>query len=689
MDDRNKQYSRIHNIVLIFITVACIGAVVESITLNWEFWVPPLIILGTVVCWTFHLGQYRQRVFRENFYLFFCMLVAFYHGVHATSLFDLVVISAVLMVTVALLARREFLILLLGEYFLLLLMQLFMIFREHSLEFDPLTISRLLLHVVVELCIYRALNEVIRFRKKDAEEMERRESEKESERSEMEDFLVNISHELRTPVNVINGMSSLILKKEDQPDVIPIRDAGLRLSRQIEDIQDYSEVQRGNVMLETEKYMITSVINDVITEQYEDVKNKGLELVVDLDPTVPAVLFGDPGKISKILRHLLSNAVKFTPSGGIYMRISGIRRDYGINLQLEVTDTGVGMSTAEAERLSDGTYQANKKRNRSTGGIGLGLPIVYGFTRKMGGFVNIEGEKRKGLSVRVSIAQEIVDPSPCLSLDTDEFINIAFHIASGSGRSTKLQEFSRNMTTHLAAGLRVNLYAGGSIQELKRLLERSRISHIFLGAEDYAASREYFDELARGKVTVAVSAPEDFDLTPGSSVILIPGPLYGYPVVRVLNGDRRQLQPIEREEERRPELTGVRALVVDDEPMNLVVAGGLFRDYKMLVDTAGSGKEAIEKFSANDYDLVFMDHMMPGMDGVEAMKRLKEIAGRQKREVCMIALTANAISGAREMFLNEGFDGFIAKPINIPDFERTINKVFLNAAGGKGGRSEV
>ena len=120
--------------------------------------------------------------------------------------------------------------------------------------------------------------------------------------------------------------------------------------------------------------------------------------------------------------------------------------------------------------------------------------------------------------------------------------------------------------------------------------------------------------------------------------------------------------------------------------MNIVVATSLFSEYDMVIESAGSGKEAIFKFKNTDFDVVFMDHMMPEMDGVEAMKHIKGIAQNEGRKTAVVALTANVVSGTREMFINEGFDGFIAKPINITDFERTMQKVlpkFRSEVGGK------
>ena len=193
--------------------------------------------------------------------------------------------------------------------------------------------------------------------------------------------------------------------------------------------------------------------------------------------------------------------------------------------------------------------------------------------------------------------------------------------------------------------------------------------------------------MSRGDIIVAVSAYTGFKANPGSCVIVMPKPLYAYPVIKVLNEGRNVGDLSKSEHGAKPVFRGVRALVVDDEPMNLVVATGLFKEYEMIIDTAGSGKESIAKFKENDYDVIFMDHMMPEMDGVEAMKLLKKTAEEMDKSVVIIALTANAVSGAREMFIREGFNGFIAKPINIADFERVMLRELPEFATDKGGNA--
>ncbi len=675
MNEKSNQSIKSHNVAILILTVSCLGCMFECVSQGWELWTIPLISLGVITCWFFHLTHYKEATFRENFYIILAMLVSFYHGVHTTSFFDLVVVSFLVLVTAAVVGRKEYMPLIFVEFNILLIGQVIYAITHGTVEFDSLTISRIMLHGGTEACIYKALVEMMNYAERADKKLGTMQKSEESDRIGMEDFLVNISHELRTPVNVINGMSTLILKKETREDVLSIRDAGLRLSHQIEDIQDYSEIQRGDALLEIDKYSITSLLNDLTSNFNNMSQRRNLEVVIDLDPDVPTILRGDVKKIKKIITHLIDNGFKFTREGGVNLRVSSIKRDYGVNLVIEVSDTGIGMTENDKEKVSLGNYQANKKRNRSTGGIGLGLSIVYGFTRLMDGFVSIESTRKKGTIVRVSIVQEVLDPSPCLSVGGDRFLGIVFHVFPEKFKVAGVRNYYTAMASHMAMGLRQNLYSAPNLRELKGLLETGSITHVFMGAEEYNGDPGFFEELAKTDVSVVVCADNTFSVPKTSAVIVMPKPLYGYPVTKILNGDTETDDIFVTDEKRNLDLDGVRALIVDDEPMNLVVATGLLKEYNMIIDTAESGKQALQKYDTGDYDVVFMDHMMPEMDGVEAMKKLRFIADQKGKKLKVVALTANAISGAREMFLREGFDGFISKPIYINDFERVMSRV--------------
>jgi len=684
--DNHQQIIKTHNTVVAILSIAGVGAILESVTQGWEFWMPPVIIVGVVGAGWMHVTQKGSARFREDFYLIFSMFIAFFHGVHKSSFFDLYVVAALLMAVAALIKRIDFMRLIIIEFMVLVITQIVMAKRD-KFVFDSMTISRILLHVISMVCLYIVLKTIVEKILESNSAVDKLESTIRSNDHDMEDFLVNLSHELRTPINVINGLTDLILKREKREDIQTIKNAGLRISHQIEDIQDYSEIQRQNVIIENERYMITSLLNDVLIGYNTMRSETDLDFVVDLDPEVPAVMKGDMKKIHKIISHLLDNAFKFTRKGGACLKITTYKKEYGVNLIIEVSDTGVGMTQKDLSRITKGIYQADKKRDRSTGGVGLGLSVVLGLVRSMDGFVKIESQKNLGTTVRISIFQEVIDPSPCMSINTDSFINVVIYNWLNRYEVPGLGLMYKNMSENLARGLRHNLFFASNIDDLKKLIARGDITHVFVGDVEYEHDRDFFENELDRNIVLAITAEEDYEAKKDTRAIVIRKPVYGLSIVQVLNGTTSGNVVSFEENLEKPDLEGVRALVVDDEPMNLVVATGLFKEYKMIIDTADSGMEALDKFDRNEYDVIFMDHMMPQMDGVEAMKRIRSAAERDGKKVAIVALTANAVSGAKEMFLREGFDGFISKPIIISDFERVMQRVVTEGkAGNRGGK---
>lgn len=678
---------RTENYILLLITLACAGLTIESIMLNWEFWVPPLVIIGMILLWVMNVLSIPDYPIRRVGYLIYAMLTVFFHGVHETSLFDVVAVVSLVMIGFSFFDQVYMMHLFVAEYVIIMCMQIMMAHGSGSIVFDGLNISRVILHFSVIFLIYFSCVKAISDRAEYNDSIQDMNVRIDRNEADMEDFLSNISHELRTPINVVNGMSDLLINEGVGSEANSIKKAGIRLACQVEDIQDYTECKRQKVFLEEDNYMCISLINDVVTSfrQYDNTKN--LEMVVDLSPQTPTMLRGDIKKLHKIFRHLLENAIKFTRKGGVYVKMFAESTDYGVNLCIEMTDTGMGMSRNDIRSISEGMYQANKKRNRSSGGIGLGLYIVHGFAHRMGGFVKIESERGNGTTIRVTIPQKIIDKKPCLSLAESFEGAVLFHVRPDKYKTPRLREFYRNMAANLATGIKVPLYPADTVYEVERLKEKISATHVFMGQEEYEENKGYFEELAKEDIIVVVSAEAGFELPEGSRVILMPKPLYAYPIIKILN-EGRNVTDIEDDESReRPVFRGVKALIVDDEPMNLVVATSLFKNYEMVIDTAGSGKESIRKYRDNDYDIVFMDHMMPEMDGVEAMQKIKAVAADMDKKAVVVALTANAVSGAREMFINEGFDGFIAKPINITDFERVMLRVLPEANVKGGGRA--
>ena len=681
MNQRNNE-----KFIVFVVTLASIGLMIENVVMGWEFWVPVTVLVGVVALWGVNLSDTLDAQVRRTCYFTVAALLLFYHGIHKVSFFDIALTVCLAMAAFSILNSTLMMNIILLEYAVLLFIHFINLPGGEPLIYDKASVSRMLLHIAIVLLVYYICIRAVNDRLDDEEENRIKDERIEANDASMEDFLSNISHELRTPVNVVNGMSDLLIKRGVGSEADSIKSAGVRLAYQIEDIQDYTECKRGKVFLEEDDYMSTSLINDVVTSFRTNENAAGLELVVDLRPDVPAMMRGDIKKLHKIFRHLLENAIKFTRRGGVYVKMYTEKTGYGVNLCIEMTDTGVGMDRNAIHSVTEGMYQANKKRNRSSGGIGLGLFIVYGFAHRMGGFVKIESEKGNGTTVRVTLPQIVVDSRPCLALKDSFDSAVLFHVRPDKYKVPKLRDFYRGMAANLATGIHVPLYPAETVYEVERLREKLKVSHIFMGQEEYEANRGYFEEIAKEDIVVAVSAGPELSVPSGSKVVLMPKPLYAYPVIRILNEGKSAGSIDGSENTPKPVFDGVRALIVDDEPMNLVVAGSLFKEYKMIIDTAGSGKESIKKFRDNDYDIIFMDHMMPEMDGVEAMKQIKAAARDMSKNVVVVALTANAVSGAREMFIKEGFDGFIAKPINIADFERVVSRVLSGGAAGRGGK---
>ena len=688
MEDDENRMMNVHLVVVIVSTLGGASLIVEGMLLGWEFWVFPLLAVGGIALWVMYILQPFTEQMREALYLVYIMFCAFFHGAHSSSLFDISLMAALIMITLTGFEKKRYQDYIIIEYAIIMCMQLYMVFRDGGLSTDVLTVSRLLLHISSVFILYRICRNMVEQRERAAKRIEGFIDNVNKTNESMEDFLANISHEFRTPINVVTGMSSLLMKDNDDDRIEAINDAGLRLADQVGDILDYNEIMGKRLFITNEKYSTATLIGELVQSAGAMALKKHLELVVDMDPGVPSVMTGDVLRIKKIFAHLISNALKFTEKGGIYVRISCVERGYGVNLDIEVTDTGKGMSKEELSALSGILYQADKGRDRSTGGIGLGLTIVYGFAHAMNGFVKLDSTEGRGTTVCVSIPQTVDDHSPCLKLERDIKRCIAVYIKTEKYRIPEIRDFYQRMVENLSRGLKAPIHSVNSLNNLKSICDRFDVTHLFMGQEEFDEDRAYFGELSQ-KMCIVVNSAESRGVRRDGNIIHIEKPLYGIPIVNIVNYGDAYTDPGAGSMELSPVFDGVRALIVDDEVMNLVVASGLFREYGMITDTADSGREAIDKYSGNDYDVIFMDHMMPGMDGVEAMKKLKEIGrSRGGRIPIVVALTANAVSGAKEMFLAEGFDGFIAKPIEMNEFVRVMRRVLpssLVRSGSAGG----
>lgn len=375
-------------------------------------------------------------------------------------------------------------------------------------------------------------------------------------------FLANMSHEIRTPMNAIYGMAEILeerkFDREEKEYIATIKRSSENLLSIINEILDFSKVDSGAMVVAEDPYDFNNLLQDVIVIIQFRLREKNVELVVDIDPEIPSVLISDEARIRQILINLLNNAVKFTNRGTITLKAHWHRFDEHCgNLVFYVKDTGIGISEENIKKLFTAFGQLDTRKNRNVEGTGLGLAICKQLTDLMNGSIQVWSKLKEGSTFSVSLPQKVYDDTPCnFVMVTDKYVQnkVDFHIS--------------------------------------------------------------------------FTAPK------------------------------------------------ANVLIVDDNKVNRQVAKEIMKLFGFDAYLAESGQEALDKIEKHliTYDVVFMDHMMPFMDGVEATKRIRELPSEYAKKIPIIALTANAIKGVEEQFRQAGMNDYISKPIIVQELNDLLCK---------------
>ena len=653
-----------------------------TLVMAWEFWMIPLMAAGCFSVWLLHIAKMGSGIFYENLCAGLMLLEFFFFGVHESSLFDIPAVACIIVLALFMLNKKWVLHVLKALYVLALLYHV-LVLRTITCDIGFQDAFRLVLGAIVTFGGAALAGYWIKQRAVQRKWYDHVFAELETAGKQNAVFLSNVSHELRTPINMVIGISEVALGKELSPDIradmTSIKLAGKRLTNQINNMMDYTEIMEGTLTPAKEEYMITSVLNDVITMTALQSNRQNLEIVFDIDPKVPAVLVGDAEKISHVLKILVENSIKFTEEGGINVRIGYRLESYGVNLVIDVRDTGIGMTDSQMLQMYDDFYQADSGSSRFVGGLGLGLPIALGLLNAMGGFIHFESKKQQGLHAHIVIPQGVTDNQPCIVLNHADQVCVACYFRPERYSCDEVRGYYDSLILNLVEGLGINGYQTHNFEGLLKLQRSHQLTHVFIARSEYEENRAYYEDLA-GTLRVVVIAEREFALDSGSRLLIIHKPFSALSVANLINGELGARGFAEAQAAGRKPFTcpGVRALAVDDEEMNLVVAKGVLGSYGLEVDTCLSGREAVARCGSVSYDIIFLDHMMPGFDGVQTLKKIREIQNGAYQDLPVIALTANTVSGAREMFRSEGFTEFVPKPIERTVLERVLRRVLPN-----------
>lgn len=372
-------------------------------------------------------------------------------------------------------------------------------------------------------------------------------------------FLAQMSHEIRTPINAVLGMNEMILRESRDKDIRDysenISSAGRTLLNLINSILDFSKIEDGKMEIVPVRYETINLLDDLVNMTSERAKKKGLEFKTEISPTLPKILYGDDVRLRQVIVNILTNAVKYTHTGSVTLKIDGKELDNDtFELHVKVSDTGIGIREVDIDKLFLSFQRLDEEKNRNIEGTGLGISIVQKLLAMMGSKLTVESVYGKGSDFSFCLLQKIIDKNP-------------------------LGDYDENHDKIL-----------DKVSEKK-----------FLTAE------------------------------------------------------------------------GAKVLAVDDNDMNLKVISGLLKRNKISPDLADSGQHGIEMAKNNFYHIIFLDNMMPVMNGVDTLKKMhaEKILTNDTK---VIMLTASAIAGMREIYLSEGFDDYLSKPIIVAELEGMLAK---------------
>ncbi len=653
------------SLILISFTIFSVFLMYVTATLGWWPGFVPLLAVEVAFVWWAYMTGFRDHTSRAIIITLFACVSIFFYGMHSENFNVILPTMCVFTVLFGLYQLRPVFDLVFATQILLLLYHIVVkqsfIIPENTLEADRMALqllSWLVCNILVFYSIFRT-GEI-------EEEVASLDQEIARVQKIKDDFVANTSHELRTPINTISGMSEILLQEDlsesAHREALDIQMTGIELHTIVSDIMDYAALEADMLALAPRAYNITSTINDVMNMTVFQNREKNLEVIFDCDPGIPCLLYGDEQQLRRVMNNLIGNAIKFTNEGGVTVNVGFRPEEYGVNLLVRIKDTGIGLSEEQQEQIFQSFYQADTDRSRTAEGLGLGLTISSALIKRMGGFLTVSSQQGQGSEFSFSIPQKVMDDRPCIALTHPERVNAIWYYNAETTESLIRDDYIDHIN-HIQEHLDILMHRSSSLSELRRRLRQGSFTHLFIGLDEYLEDTEYFDEVSSEMSTILII---DRDQQPPAKtrMHILYKPYNAMTLAEMFNGGDILDNPRKYQEARRFEAPTAKVLVVDDNLMNLKVVEGLLRKYRIKITAASSGEEALAQIESRDYDFVFMDHMMPGMDGIECFHAIRNKEGSYFSQVPIIALTANAIAGAREMFLEEGFSDFVAKPID-------------------------
>jgi two-component system sensor histidine kinase BarA len=495
------------------------------------------------------------------------------------------------------------------------------------------------------------------------------------------EFLTNISHEIRTPLNGILGFTRILQK--DQTDqrkadhLNTIEKSANGLLTIINDILDLSKIDAGKLVLENIDFNLREVLEDVLTINAPEAHKKSLELVSLIYSDVPQFLTGDPLRIKQVLTNLISNAIKFTPQGNITVRVLILDEDINqASVKFEITDTGIGLTEEQKEKLFRAFSQADSSTSRQFGGTGLGLVISQHLVKAMQGDIDVTSAEGEGatFSFSVTLKKSRQQALPMMELKNQQVLIME------SASSTRLS------ITHLLEQWHIRYSDTDNSDILLQALLRKQqngdpVDAVIIGLSRkelyHANTAKLFKRVNSYKIPIialvnsAISEELEYAQQLGAQQSLSK-PLQSKKLFSSLCNSLGKELVSNQKNDNVIETPVPTILAVDDNEANLKLVSVLLEDMGITVIAADSGPQALLKLEQHDIDMIFMDIQMPGMNGLEATQLIRQ--KKTPKELPIIALTAHAIADEKDKILQVGMNDYQTKPINNEQLMQCIER---------------